>query len=115
MIQKYEEGRPWGGFIRFTKSEPSTVKILTIKAGEAFSLQYHMNRNEYWFVLEGQAEVVIGDKQVTAAAGDEFFIEQKIKHRIKAVGGSVRVLEISFGDFDEADIVRLEDNYGRVS
>jgi mannose-6-phosphate isomerase len=26
----------------------------------------------------------------------------------------VRVLEISFGEFDEGDIVRLEDVYGRV-
>jgi mannose-1-phosphate guanylyltransferase/mannose-6-phosphate isomerase len=26
----------------------------------------------------------------------------------------VRILEISFGEFDEDDIIRLEDVYGRV-
>jgi mannose-6-phosphate isomerase len=36
-------------------------------------------------------------------------------HRLCAVGGKrVRVLEISFGEFDEEDIVRLEDAYGRA-
>jgi mannose-6-phosphate isomerase len=29
-------------------------------------------------------------------------------------GDEVRVLEISFGEFDEDDIVRLDDVYGRV-
>jgi mannose-6-phosphate isomerase len=27
----------------------------------------------------------------------------------------VRILEISFGEFDEEDIVRLDDVYGRVA
>jgi mannose-6-phosphate isomerase len=30
------------------------------------------------------------------------------------VEGSFRILEISFGEFDEDDIVRLEDVYGRA-
>jgi mannose-6-phosphate isomerase len=28
--------------------------------------------------------------------------------------GAVRILEVSFGEFDEDDIVRLEDVYGRI-
>ena len=36
-------------------------------------------------------------------------------HRLSTAGESeVRILEISFGEFDEEDIVRLDDVYGRV-
>jgi hypothetical protein len=35
-------------------------------------------------------------------------------HRLSAANAPVRVLEVSFGEFDEHDIVRLEDAYGRT-
>jgi hypothetical protein len=36
------------------------------------------------------------------------------KHRVKAVGGQCIILEISYGRFNEDDIVRLEDDYRRT-
>ena len=36
-------------------------------------------------------------------------------HRLSAGGGPVRILEVSFGEFDENDIVRLDDVYGRAT
>jgi mannose-6-phosphate isomerase len=46
---------------------------------------------------------------------EKLFIPRETVHRLSAVGeGDVRILEISFGAFDEDDIVRLEDVYGRV-
>jgi hypothetical protein len=33
---------------------------------------------------------------------------------MKAGNNGMEVLEISFGDFDENDIVRYEDKYGRL-
>jgi mannose-6-phosphate isomerase len=36
-------------------------------------------------------------------------------HRLSATGDTpVRILEISFGEFEENDVVRLEDIYGRA-
>jgi mannose-6-phosphate isomerase len=36
-------------------------------------------------------------------------------HRLSSVGErEARVLEISFGEFDEDDIVRIDDVYGRA-
>ena len=113
-MQKYQEKRPWGDYVRFTKEEPSTVKVLTVESGQAFSLQLHHKRSEYWYVLEGLPSITIGDKVKDAKAGDEFFFEPETKHRIEAKNGRTRVLEISFGQFDEADIVRFEDKYGRA-
>lgn len=45
--------------------------------------------------------------------GDEVRIPPGTKHRL--IGGAIvgQVLEISFGEFDEEDIVRYEDDYGR--
>ncbi|TSC70072.1 MAG: mannose-1-phosphate guanylyltransferase/mannose-6-phosphate isomerase [Parcubacteria group bacterium Gr01-1014_46] len=106
--------RPWGSFTRFTNNEPSTVKILHIDKGEEFSLQYHTHRQEFWKILKGNPEVIVGDKTEYPHEGEEFVIEPHVNHRIFAPNDDVTVLEISTGQFDENDIVRLEDKYNRV-
>ncbi len=108
------EQRPWGSFEQFTHNEISTVKILDVKAGEKFSLQYHNNRDEFWKVIEGNPTIIIGDEEKISKEGEEFFIFKKTKHRIQANEKDAKVLEISFGVFDEHDEVRLEDAYGRA-
>ena len=113
-MKKYKEERPWGNFEQFTLNEKTTVKILTIKAGKRFSLQFHNNREEFWRFLDGPAKITLGKKTFKAKKGDEFFIDKKINHRIEALDKDVHVLEISFGKFDEKDIVRIDDDFGRV-
>ena len=107
------EERPWGGFEQFTLNEKSTVKILTIKAGKRFSLQYHKKREEFWRFLDNPATVTLGNKTFMAKTGDEFFIKKETNHRIQALKKTVRVLEISFGKFNEKDIARIGDDYHR--
>ncbi|MCS6860653.1 MAG: phosphomannose isomerase type II C-terminal cupin domain [Abditibacteriales bacterium] len=107
--------KPWGRFVQYTLNEPSTVKILEVEEGHATSLQSHRLRDERWIVLDGEAEVCIGDDILTPALGAELFIPRETKHRLAARRGTVRVLEISLGFFDENDIVRYEDVYGRVT
>jgi mannose-6-phosphate isomerase len=106
--------KPWGEYDRFTLNEQTTIKILTVLPGEMLSLQYHENREEFWRVLDGTIEVTRGGEKLSGNPGDEYTIEKKMEHRI-ANNGSVtaRVLEISFGEFDEGDIVRTEDKYNR--
>lgn len=115
MIHVYKEDRPWGSFERFTKEVPSTVKIITVNHGQSTSLQYHYRRQEYWRILQGNPIITIGDKEIPTSPGHEFFIDKLIKHRIAATTNNVVLLEISLGSFDESDIVRVEDSYGRVS
>jgi mannose-6-phosphate isomerase-like protein (cupin superfamily) len=110
----YQEKRPWGSFERFTLNEPSTVKIITVNAGEAFSLQKHKGRDEWWKILEGDGKATIGDKEKNIKVGDEYFVPRETEHRILAGKSAVVFLEISFGDFDENDIVRISDRYGRL-
>ncbi len=104
--------RPWGNFKEFAKNKKCTVKILEIKPGQAFSLQYHNKREENWYFLES-GTAIVGDKKIKFKEGDIIRVSRKTKHRIIAGKKRVRVLEVSYGDFDENDIVRLEDKYGR--
>lgn len=105
--------RPWGKFEQFAFNEPATVKIHTILPKQKLSLQYHKNRTEFWKFLDNPAKVTIGKKTFTVAGGDEVFIKRKQLHRIEALSRPVRVLEIAFGKFDEKDVVRVDDIYGR--
>ena len=108
------EKRPWGWFRQFTLNDPTTVKVFRMISGEEFSLQFHKNRAEFWHIISGTPKITIGEKTRDAKKGDEFFIPRGTKHRMEAVGGDVEFLEISFGHFNEEDIVRLQDKYGRV-
>ena len=109
-----KEERPWGNFERFTANEISTVKILTVDAEQAFSLQLHEHRDEFWRVIAGSGTVHVGGTDTEARVGDQFFIPRNTKHRITGGGEGIKCLEIAFGDFDENDIKRLEDRYGRA-
>ncbi|MFZ2983537.1 MAG: phosphomannose isomerase type II C-terminal cupin domain [Minisyncoccia bacterium] len=109
-----KDERPWGGFERFTLNEPSTVKIITVKPGEAFSLQTHELRDEFWRVTSGSGTFRVGDEDCSVREGDTAFIPRGTKHRATAGADGLSFLEIAFGHADEEDIVRIEDKYGRA-
>ena len=112
--QIIDDERPWGRFRRFTLNESTTVKVITIDPGHSLSEQRHRHREELWVVLDDGLEVQIGDTTVTASAGEEFLVGTGVVHRMACVGDTpVRVLEIAFGHFQEDDIERLADDYGR--
>ncbi len=106
----YKEERPWGKFEQFSHNEKSTVKIITVNDGAKLSLQSHKNRDEAWVVLDGNIKIVLDDKTYDTKPGDRFEIKRGQKHRLIGPG---RVLEISYGNFNENDIVRYEDDFGR--
>lgn len=109
-----KESRPWGDFERFTLNEASTVKIITVNAGEEFSLQTHASRDEFWRILSGSGTVTVGDTTTEAKAGDTFYTPHGTKHRAHGGTQGLTFLEIAFGEFNESDITRLEDKYGRA-
>ena len=107
--------KPWGRFEQYTHNLPCTVKIITVAPGGILSRQYHHRRDELWVVLDPGACVELGEEVLYPEREEKLFIPRETVHRLSSVGeGEVRVLEISFGEFDEDDIVRLEDVYGRV-
>lgn len=110
----FTETRPWGEFREYAHNQPVTVKTILVKKGQALSLQYHHKRSEFWRVLSGHPLITVDMQVYDAKPADEFFIEAGMRHRISAPEDEVEILEVAFGEFDEEDIVRLEDNYGRA-
>jgi mannose-1-phosphate guanylyltransferase/mannose-6-phosphate isomerase len=107
--------KPWGKFEQYTQNMLSTVKVITVQPGGALSLQYHHLRDELWVVLDAGAKIELGHRVIQPQIGDRIFIPRMTTHRLSATGDRpVRILEISFGEFEENDIVRLEDIYGRA-
>lgn len=110
----YKEDRPWGSFERFTANEPATVKILHVESGKRFSLQKHAHRAEYWRVIEGSGRATSGDNVRDVIVGDTIEVPVGAAHRLEGGPDGIRVLEIALGAFDEGDIERLEDDFGRT-
>jgi mannose-6-phosphate isomerase-like protein (cupin superfamily) len=110
----YKENRPWGEELWLTKTSPSMVKILTVNPGESCSLQYHHLRDEFWHVLSGNGTIEIGDKHIETKVGEEHFVPRESNHRFTGGTAPLVLLELTYGQFDEKDIVRLEDKYGRT-
>jgi len=105
--------RPWGVFEQFALNEKCTVKILRVKPNGVLSLQKHKKRREEWvFLTDGWVQ--IGSVKRKVKKGERVVVKKGVAHRIFSKGGKVEVLEISFGNFDEKDEVRLEDKYGRA-
>lgn len=110
-----EVEKPWGRFERYTHNLESTVKIITVNPKAKLSGQYHHHRDELWVVLDEGAVVELDGETSRPGVGEKLFIPRGTVHRLSCEGERpVRILEISLGHFDEGDIVRLEDVYGRV-
>ena len=111
--QIMQDERPWGNFRQFSHNQESTVKILTVAEGGTLSLQAHKLRDELWIVLDRGLRIEVDDQVVEADVGHEVVIMRGQQHRLSSLGPRGRVLEVAFGYFDEQDIERFSDLYGR--
>lgn len=106
--------RPWGSFKQYAFNQDCTVSLMTVKPGQRLSLQSHTGRAELWIVLDDGARVQVGDTIADRKAGDEVWIRANEKHRLSCAGNQpVRVLEVAFGNWQQADIARYEDDFKR--
>lgn len=126
------EVRPWGQYTLLLanidfKENLISMKILDISPGQKLSVQSHELRGEYWYVLEGEIcayrGAVIESVEKTLATlpryvlkeGNSIIIPKKHIHSLEnLLDTPAKVLELSFGKYDENDIVRYADIYGRV-
>lgn len=105
--------RPWGSFKQFANNEDVTVSLMTVKPGQRLSLQSHTGRAELWIALDDGAIVQVNDTIFYPMAGDEIWIPANARHRLGSSGPMVRVLEVAFGNWQQADITRYEDDFER--
>ena len=116
MISIDKEERPWGRFF-ILHDEPSyKLKRIEVDPGQRLSYQYHFGRSELWLIIQGSAKITIDGVEKTYNVGESITIPVKSKHRVENHSNQKLVfIEVQHGEyFDENDIVRLKDNYGRI-
>jgi len=93
------------------------VKRIEILPGKRLSYQRHSKRREYWRIVQGVALVTLERSVVNLGEWDDIEIPVQAAHRIENVGDGLLVfIEIQRGRYlEEDDILRLEDDYGRVT
>jgi mannose-6-phosphate isomerase-like protein (cupin superfamily) len=108
--------KPWGHEVVWALTADYCGKILFVRAGEALSLQFHNEKDESWYVLDGRAELELGaagqpmlNSEIVGPGAAFHFVPGTV-HRVRAVEDT-RILEVSTPQID--DVVRLEDSYGR--
>jgi mannose-6-phosphate isomerase len=110
------EERPWGSFTVLVDDTDHKVKSIVVAPGQRLSYQTHARRSEHWFVVRGEGSVVLDGMELSVRPGSTIDVPQGMAHRIKNSGSSDLVfIEVQHGDyFGEDDIVRLDDDFGRV-
>ena len=108
------EHRPWGTYEVLLDKPDHKVKEIYVKPQHRFSLQYHNDREEHWTIVEGMGEITQGNITSMIRAGEYAFISKKQVHRLMAGDTGVTLIEVQRGICDEDDIVRMEDDYGRI-
>ena len=108
--------KPWGHEEILSANSKYIIKRIFIRAGLRLSLQYHEKKEETMLIKEGTGLIVLGENKsaFNIASGDmlkQIDIPAGTKHRVKALTDTV-IYEISTPELD--DVVRLEDDYGRV-
>jgi mannose-6-phosphate isomerase len=108
--------RPWGSFTVLTEAEHYKVKRIVVQPGKRLSYQQHARRSEHWFVVVGRGVVVLEGSRLAVEAGQAVDVPCGAAHRIENDGETDLIfIEVQHGDyFGEDDIVRLDDDFGRV-
>ena len=108
--------RPWGWYETVSEVPGNKVKRIRVYPGQQLSLQRHHQRAEHWVVVLGTARITVGERVVDMAAGQHVDIAIGEVHRLANLTGEpVEIVEVQFGAYlGEDDIVRLQDDYGRV-
>lgn len=108
--------RPWGHYTVLGSGPGYKMKKIVVNPGQVLSLQMHYYRSEHWVVIAGTAKVTIGETESMVHENEGVFVAQTTKHRLENPGRlPLEIIEVQNGRYlGEDDIVRFEDQYGRV-
>ena len=108
--------RPWGSYTVLGEGPGYKMKKIIVNQGARLSLQMHYHRSEHWIVIGGTAQVTLGDEIKMVQENESVFIPLSTKHRLENPGRiPLEIIEVQNGKYlEEDDIVRFDDEYGRV-
>jgi mannose-1-phosphate guanylyltransferase/mannose-6-phosphate isomerase len=105
--------RPWGRYTVTDEGPGFKVKRIVVDAGKKLSLQVHQRRAEHWVVVDGTAQVTLGQELRLVSSNQSVYIPQKTPHRLEnPTIEPLQIIEVQTGDYlEEDDIMRLDDDY----
>jgi mannose-6-phosphate isomerase len=108
--------RPWGSFTVLDEGDTFKVKRIEVLPGKRLSYQKHTQRAEHWVVVAGTARVTLDDRDIIIEKGEAIDIPIGSAHRVDNPGDELLVfIEVQRGSYlGEDDIIRLQDDFGRV-
>lgn len=108
--------RPWGNYESIDRAERFQVKRITVKPGGNLSQQMHHHRAEHWVVVKGTAKITKGDEVLLLSENQSTYIPLGVTHRLENPGKiDLEMIEVQSGSYlGEDDIVRFDDQYGRI-
>lgn len=108
--------RPWGSYTVLGEGPGYKLKKIIVTPGQQLSLQLHYHRSEHWIVINGTAQVTIGEQEQMVHVNESVYIPPSTKHRLKNPGKiPLEIIEVQNGSYlEEDDIVRFDDVYGRM-
>ena len=109
--------RPWGTFTVIDEGENFKVKRIEVLPGKRLSYQKHAQRAEHWVVVQGTAKVTLDGRDIIVKTGQAIDIAVGSAHRVENPAADLLVfIEVQRGSYlGEDDIVRLQDDFGRVA
>lgn len=109
--------RPWGHYTVMDVGLGYKVKQIEVLPGKRLSLQMHRHRAEHWVVVQGEAQVTIGQEVRKVLANESVFVPPMTAHRLENQSAEpLRIIEVQTGPYvEEDDILRLADDFWRVS
>lgn len=107
--------KPWGKEIWLELNDRYCYKRIYINAGTRTSFQYHNQKLETNYIIEGKVEVWLENdegivEKKIMGADDLFTVIPKKKHRVIAIT-DVILQEVSSPEVD--DVIRIADDSGR--
>jgi len=110
--------RPWGWYINVEGTDTGGFKVkrIGVYPGKRLSLQSHYKRSEHWVIVKGKAKVQVGKDFHVLNPNQHIYIPKETLHRMENIGDEVvEFVETQIGEYlGEEDIVRYEDDFGRV-
>ena len=108
--------KPWGSFSTLEEGPGYKIKRLVVLPGQRLSLQKHRRRAEHWVMVAGTATVVCGARRLRLRRRECVAIPRLAWHRVENRGRKpVVIIEVQHGTYlGEDDIVRKQDDYGRI-
>lgn len=115
-VEHIRNHRPWGWYQTMDLGERHRVKRIVVKPGAKLSLQKHHHRAEHWVVVRGTAEVTVNGTVSILHENESVYMPIGSVHRLANPGRiPVEIIEVQTGTYlEEDDIVRIEDEFGRV-